>query len=95
VQDPSLGRGFPLKTNVFKVICVPQGDKIALYRSLIVNVARPGKYVGANGLGGNGSVAMNFDGANQILLCSRLRSHDQRQKTKEQNAPEIQASLSE
>src|SRR6185437_8267306 len=68
VDDPAFLAGLALEAQIIEVTGIPQGVEIAFQGGLVINVARPGKYVRPDSLAGNAAIAVNFNIFDDVLL---------------------------
>ena len=68
VNQPALGRLFPLNAHVVEVAGVPKRVEVAFQGLLVINVARPGEHTGANGVRRNPAIAVDDDVHDHFLL---------------------------
>ncbi len=68
MDDPALGGGLALNSQIVKIASVPERVKVAFQGGLVVNVTGLGEHAGADGLSRNSAIALDLDGLDHALL---------------------------
>jgi hypothetical protein len=68
MKNPALGGRLSFKSDVFEIVRVPKGVEVTLYGRLIVNIARAGKDVRADGICRHAAIAMDLNFTDYVGL---------------------------